>query len=399
MKIALLGPCDLTPFKSQFENDKPLPPTYSFPYISQLAQAYINYGHEVEIVTSSEHVSAPGHWQGSDGLGVHIVPRRSAARSRALDFFAEEAKWIAAATKQTKADVVHGHWIYEFAQGALDAQRDALVTAHDAPLSVVRHYGRHPYWWFREALGVKTLWATQNITAVSPSLARELRPFVRGNTDIHVIPNGLPAKLNHELSIRSSIRCFDRPVFAVVSNGFDRRKNTSLALRAFSSLRKKIPGSQMHMFGNGHELGGAADRWSKSRGIHHNVRFFGPVAHDALLEQISATVDVIVHPSRWEACSLAILEARALGIPVIGGLRAGGVGYTLDYGNAGFLVSQNADAYAGAMATLATNSQYYHEISGHAATGVATNFNIDTVVETYLDLLGKIISSRVHRVP
>jgi glycosyltransferase involved in cell wall biosynthesis len=46
----------------------------------------------------------------------------------------------------------------------------------------------------------------------------------------------------------------------------------------------------------------------------------------------------MVHPSRWEACCMAIAEAMSLGLPVVGGRDSGGVGWQLDQGRAGILV-------------------------------------------------------------
>ena len=35
-------------------------------------------------------------------------------------------------------DIVHAHWTYEFALGAIESRVPTVVTAHDAPLSILR---------------------------------------------------------------------------------------------------------------------------------------------------------------------------------------------------------------------------------------------------------------------
>ena len=39
-----------------------------------------------------------------------------------------------------KPDVVHGHWTYEFALGAMDTGLPCGVTAHDSPYTIVKYF-------------------------------------------------------------------------------------------------------------------------------------------------------------------------------------------------------------------------------------------------------------------
>lgn len=394
MKIAVLGPCDLSYFTERIKTGFLVPDTYSFPYISQLALTYLKKGHEVEIVTSSENVKSTVRVPTHEGLGITIVPRRARARERAFDLFSEEIKWISEATMTANPDVIHAHWLYEFAAGALTVQSDALVTAHDAPLSVVRHYGQHAYWWFREVAGVRTLRQVTNITAVAPTLARELAPFLATKQKVHVIPNGLELDDSCLPPHRNLAKLRQAPVFATVANGFDKRKNTATAIRAFAFLRQSYPAAQLVMYGNGHEPDGIAQQWARRRGLDVNIDFRGPVGHVELLQDMRENVDVIVHPSRWEACSLAILEARSLGIPTIGSRKAGGVSYTLDDGLSGCLVDQKPRHYATAMKALVENPNFYRHISSNSCEQLMPLFDLNVVSDTYLGLLSKILEVR-----
>jgi glycosyltransferase involved in cell wall biosynthesis len=48
-------------------------------------------------------------------------------------------------------------------------------------------------------------------------------------------------------------------------------------------------------------------------------------------------MSILLHPALEEACPMAILESMALGLPVVAGIRSGGVPWVLDEGRAGFL--------------------------------------------------------------
>jgi len=49
-------------------------------------------------------------------------------------------------------------------------------------------------------------------------------------------------------------------------------------------------------------------------GVRERVAFLGPVA---AMESLFAAADALVHPTRWDACSLSVIEAGAAGLPVI----------------------------------------------------------------------------------
>lgn len=392
MKIAVLGPCDLNLLEDYLFTPSEAPPTYSFSYISRLVVAYLNRGHEVVVVTSSEHLWEPMRLAG-EGLDVVVVPRRRSARARGLDLFAREIEWVRLAVEAERPDVIHAHWIYEFGAAALRVQADALITAHDGPISVVRHYGTHPYWWLREMLGIRTLRKARNITAVAPSLAREVQLFCARHAAVSVLPNGLDNPISPSGWSRA-IRRDKQPVLAVVANGFDRRKNSRTAIRAFARVRAAVPGSEMHLFGQGHEPDGPAAVWAREKCISKGLHFEGPVENKTIQSFLKNQIDILVHPSRWEACSLAILEARSFGVPIVASRKAGGVSYTLDEGESGYLVSGSVNSYFIAMMRLIGEQVLYAKISGSADSELSPRFDLGAVTDQYLELLNSIKDAR-----
>lgn len=391
MRIGVAGPATMEPLSGWLSPDVELPPTYSFPYISQLVSAYLEAGHEVDLYTSSlqvDHLRVYG-----DGpLRIYVGRRREKARARGLDFFRIERDDIRTAITVSQPDVVHAHWLYEFASAALDVRPDALVTAHDSPVALVRHY-HHPYWLLRAALGVRTLARTKNMTVVSPSLMGETKFPRPRERSVHVVPNGISLSSlgrasDHRVSGKGAA------VVATIANGFDKRKNTSTALEAFGLFRLKDRNARLLMFGRDHQPGGPAHQWAVSKGLTQGVDFVGEASHENLMERLDSEVDVLLHTSRWEACSIAVLECLAAGIPVIGGRRSGGMPHMLTAG-AGVLVDvTDPRKVSNALTHITSSAEAFDEYASRARDLVATKFAFEAVISDYLQILGRISADR-----
>jgi UDP-glucose:(heptosyl)LPS alpha-1,3-glucosyltransferase len=172
---------------------------------------------------------------------------------------------------------------------------------------------------------------------------------------VRVIPNGvavarfaaarlepLRAEVRARLGVGAELLCL-MVAYNLRLKGFD------TALRAFAALRAA-----------GHPppllavVGGVPDAaWAglASRlGLADRVRCHGPVAE---IERFYAAADVLVHPTRWDACSLTTLEAMAAGLPVVT-TAANGAAELIADGTDGFVLADPEDhrALAGRLASL-----------------------------------------------
>ncbi|HEU4556596.1 MAG TPA: glycosyltransferase family 4 protein, partial [Longimicrobium sp.] len=130
--------------------------------------------------------------------------------------------------------------------------------------------------------------------------------------------------------------------------------------------------------------GEPAEAWARTWGIAAGVEFVGAVPHPELLRRLAAGADVLVHPAVEESFSMAVAEAMALGIPVIGGTRSGGVPATLDGGRAGRLADvRSPSALAGAMLELATQAEERNAIATAGRLSARARFSLDGVVAEY----------------
>ena len=129
-----------------------------------------------------------------------------------------------------------------------------------------------------------------------------------------------------------------------VLNGAGRLKNSRGALRAFELVKQEIPDSRLVMTGSGHDLGGEVAAWARHNQLSSGVEFRGPIAHGNLLALLSEEADVLLHPALSEACSVTVLEAMSLGVPVIAGEASGGIPWQLANGGAGQLTDVTSPA-------------------------------------------------------
>jgi glycosyltransferase involved in cell wall biosynthesis len=338
MRIGIAGPVSLRLLEDYVEDGRRMPDAYAFPLIAHLVVDLHRRGHHVEVFALDPSTKSPATFRG-ERLDVHVVPQRGRPRNRALDAFKEERLGLARAMASSGIQVAHAHWTYEFAWAAQATGRPLVVTAHDSPLRVAAG-NRHPYWWVRAAMAARVLTRTHRLTVVAPHLLTDIREHFRYTGLGRVIPNGVSDSLLVKQPAAAPLA--SAPVFATVLQNWSRRKNPQDALRAFAIFRKSKPQATLRLFGRDFGPGEAAATWARSHGLASGCEFRGSVSHRELLEQLSE-MTALLHTSLEEACSMAILEALALGVPVVGGLNSGGVAWTLGEGAAGELVSNIRD--------------------------------------------------------
>lgn len=327
MKVAVVGPADLGPLRAEVDAGDALPGGMGAGVVTSLVRALLEAGHTVTLVTLDRDVADRVEAAG-ERLRVLVGPYRPAHRAR--DAFAVERRAVAALVADADADVVHAHWTYEFALGALAARRaPTLVTAHDWAPVVLRH-DTNPYRAVRLGMAVAALRAAPAVTAVSPYLARLVAKWARG--EVAVVPNGM----DDAIAPAPHAPPAGEPLVVAVNHGVDRRKNTSTLLAAFALIRRRLPGARLHLAGAGHEPGGPAEAWARRRGLTAGVTFAGPLDRPDVLALIRRA-DLFAHPSREESFGLVLLEAMAAGVPVVAGARSGAVPWVLDGGRAGAL--------------------------------------------------------------
>jgi glycosyltransferase involved in cell wall biosynthesis len=280
-----------------------------------------------------------------------------------------ERQFVAETLLRCRPDVVHAHWTYEHALGALATGLPTVVTAHDAPLVAALRYhlpttsvgplfAQVPtaaHWSIRAAMAAVVARKATRLIAVSPYVERHFRRALRYRGEIRVIPNMMsPVSCRPTLPIGRPPN--ESTGFLTILSSWSTLKNGTAAIEAFAEVRAWLPHASLHMIGHGFGPGGPAECWAAERGLADGISFVGPLPHDQALTFLE-TADILVHPALEESFGMVIAEAQLAGVAVIGGSHSGAVPWTLDYNRAGRLVDVRKTAsLAGAMRELALDS-------------------------------------------
>lgn len=343
-------------------------------------------GHRVSVFSHAKEVPAgKSVVLEGDRITVHYGHYRPRAWQRMADFYGAERRFIADAIRAARPDVVHAHWQYEWGWGALDSGVPTLLTCHDSPVDVWMAV-RDLYRTFRLAVAAQVLRRATHLTTVSPYVAERLRWFTK--RPIAVIPNMIPSAIFARFR---SCAMGASPSIAMINNAFDRRKNVQTALLAFRRLLWQHPNATLHLYGTDFGPGEVANQWATRHGCARQVSFHGPLPFDSLTDAL-AQHDVFLHTSLEESFGMVLVEASAMGLPVVAGQHSGGVPWVLPNG-AGLLTDvRSPEAVAATLDRLLTDPALAYRLRDQARQNALTRFSSEVVINQYLKSYEKLCS-------
>lgn len=382
MNLGFAAPVSLHLLRHLVTDGDQLPSGYLFAPSADWVQELMRRGHHVTLYTTAREIEAPRTFPG-EHLTIRIAPQRSRGSGR--DLFDVERAHLEKLMMEDQCQVIHAHWTYQFALAALATGIPTLVTIHDLPWNVLRHF-RDMHRVARLLMAYQVALRAKHFTAVSEYAASHFRRYLKPGARIRVIPNGLPDSV-FEMVKGHSPKKRAGPTFATVLQGWTRLKNATAALRAFREVQRELPDAQLLMFGLDYEQGGSAHQWAARRELDHGVAFVGALPYPELLKRVHEDVDVVVHPSLDESFCMVAAEAMALRKPVIAGQGAPGVREVLGYGKSGVLVDvRNPTDVARAMVRLARDAEYRDGIADAGHERASTLYRLDAVMAQYENL-------------
>lgn len=389
MHIGIAGPINTRSLKAWIDtniHNWPVGDGGGTPVNHQI-NALLELGHKISVFTLSTELEGKESFEWhQNNLSIYMGPFRKRARHRCIDFFKKERSFLTRSMQKAQPEIIHAHWQYEYGWAALDAGLPALLTCHDAPARILKATP-DLYRFIRFLMAVNVLHKADYLTAVSPYTAKGLRHFTKKNIDI--IPNFEPDEV---FSYYSQRKLDDKKLkIAMINNGFYGLKNVAKGIEAFHEYRKENTRAELHLFGIGHGVNEDAFLWCSDKGMFDGIYFHGALSFDKLMSELSG-MNILLHTSKEESCPMVLIEAMAMGIPVIGGRESGGVPWVL-YEGGGVLVDiTSAEGIVEGLRRAGIPKQY-EQFSEDARYIALERFDKRVVMNKYLQAYKKVLQN------
>ncbi len=276
------------------------------------------------------HLVTPTPTQGNDPVHVHRV-RPSGSGSGAPK---PVRKSIEEVLQAVRPDVVHVHasivspFAWQTARAATTLGIPTLVTVHSmwsgpGPMSQAIGHG----------LGLNRLPVVWS--AVSERAAEGVAGIVGRVQPVHVLPNAVAPDQWRPVALPSS----DEPLTVLAVMRLTHLKRTMPLLRMLAQLPASAPGARAVVIGDGPQYQ-AASAFVSRHGLQDVVSLPGRLDRIEIRRHLERA-SVFIAPAERESFGIAALEARAMGLPVIGHARSG-VGEFITDGVDGYLASDDS---------------------------------------------------------
>ena len=356
---------------------------------TELGLALSERGHEVhfitykqpvrlEILNSSLHfheVNVP------DYPLFHYQPYELALSSKLVD-----------TVKIYGIELLHVHYAIPHAYAGYTAKQmlkdqgitlPMVTTLHGTDVTLV---GKHPFYKPAVTFSINH---SDCVTSVSQSLKDDTLSIFDVNKEIQVIPNFIDFSkhLHHnEDCQRSLIAEDDQRIITHVSN-FRKVKRIDDVIEVFYQVQKEVNAILM-MVGDGPERLKAVAT-CEELGIADKVKFLGKSNQ---VYEILCYSDLFLLPSASESFGLAALEAMMMRVPVISS-NVGGLPEVNIEGQSGFLFDLGDTHNMAKQAISLLNDEALLEKMKDQASAVAKCFDIDTVVNQYIEVYKEALKS------
>ncbi len=285
-------------------------------------------------------------------------------------------------------NLLHAHFVYPDGLAAVLVGRllelPVVVTAHGSDLKLLPQRSRA----LREQVGW-TLQKAQAVICVSAELRGLALTYGARPDFTRVIPNGydpeafrpIPQKAAREtLGLRGDTR-----ILLYAGNLYP-VKGPDLLLQSYSRLNGWRSRSRLVLVGEGFWRARLEEQ-ARRLGLAARVRFAGARPHEEMPRWLAAA-DVVVLPSRSEGWPTVVVEALAVGRPVVA-TRVGAVPEMVRDGKNGFVVeSAEPGALADALTAALEKSWDAEEISRSAPLLTWTEV-AERIASIYQEIVGK----------
>jgi len=290
-----------------------------------------------------------------------------------------------------KFDVVHGLDVYStMALMVMPFARifriPCVLTCHTARGSAFQIFLQRVLgWMFRVG---------NRLIAVSQASARFSYLLGFSEKRVTVVPNGVDLScfnLKVDASLmREELSVGEEPLVATAMR-LIKGKSPELLISAFARVLKVIPSAKLAIAGSGQEEDNLSQQ-IKDLNITDSVFMMGNLPKERVA-QLMAAANVFVLPSKIESFGLTLLEASAIGVPVVCA-NAGGIPEVFQDGFNGLLYPPgDDDAMAKAIIRLIQDKELAKKISANAL-DTANKFTWERTAEQTLQVYEEVLQGK-----
>lgn len=353
-------------------------------HVIDLSEALRDRGHDVHVVFSKGRISRDflAELTAVDGIQIADIPMNRSigwsdiAAGRALRRYARS---------QGPFDIIHGHSSKAGALARLVAATTGLrcvYTPHclatfNPELSSAK---RTFYGCIERALGH----VTDGLIACSPEERASAVALGVSSAKIFMVPHGVrPPVVDPRSVVRARLGLSEQEVCLGFIGRFAPQKAPERVIRAFAAVQRRHSHTRLLMVGAG-ELEAQLRREAAELRIVDHVIWTGEIPS----RRIFGAIDLLVSPSRYEGFSYTVLEATALGIPLIVS-DAGGMHQAVDPDRNGIILPQGRDEAEFMSSLISALSRLVEQPTRRAAMAKASKdrserFTVDRMVEQVL---------------
>ncbi len=277
------------------------------------------------------------------------------------------------------------------------AAKRAGITRIVGTLHVLPSYDLHNQrggWHFRK-LEIASMGALHRIIGCCEAACREWQTRCSIEpTKLLTIHNGIdPDRVTRRQSKSLARRVANLPgeafLIGAVGN-LHEYKGYEFLLRALPMLRESVPHAHLVIAGTG-PLETELKALALSLGVAESVTFLGFCSD---IRSVLESLDIYSQASLVEAFPMAILEACAIGLPVVA-TAVGGVPEAILEGKTGFLIpARDPHALAAAFTVLARNPQRREQMGEAGQCRVRQNFTRDQMVAKTIAVYEQMLARR-----
>ena len=310
----------------------------------------------------------------------HFKPYELALSSKLVD-----------TVQKFKIDLLHVHYAIPHAYAAYMAKKmleekgikiPLVTTLHGTDITLV---GNHPFYKSAATFSINN---SDFVTSVSASLKKQTIDFFNIKKEISVIPNFVDFSRHQDHSDscdRLAIAPENYKILTHISN-FRPVKRVLDVVKIFEKVFEKLP-SKLIMVGDGPEKL-IAENYCLNKKIQNHVIFLGNTID---VYEVLCYSDLFLLTSETESFGLAALEAMMMSVPVIS-TNTGGLPEVNIENESGFLFKVgDIDGMSKKSIDLLGNPNLLNKMKA-SARNIALKFNIDNVIDSYLEIYKKAIN-------